>query len=91
MRRGEELVPMTPDMLKRIFNEAEPDFSAQICPHAKFEDLDKESIKVFREMWMRKSGNHSLKSLSDTAIAQGYWSIEDKKMTYAALILFGKP
>lgn len=56
---------MTPDMLKRIFNEAEPDFSAQICPHAKFEDLDKESIKVFREMWLRKSGNHSLKSLSD--------------------------
>ena len=35
MRRGEELVPMTPDMLKRIFNEAEPDFSAQICSRAK--------------------------------------------------------
>lgn len=41
----------------------EPNFFAQICPHAKFEDLDKESINVFREMWLRKSGNHSLKSL----------------------------
>lgn len=50
MRRGEELVSMTPDMLKRIFNEAEPDFSAQICPHAKFEDLDGEAIKAFKEM-----------------------------------------
>jgi hypothetical protein len=55
MRRCEELVSMNPDMLKRIFNEDEPDFSAQI----KFEDLD---IKVFRDMWLRKSGNHNLKS-----------------------------
>lgn len=91
MRRGEELVPMTPDMLKRIFNEAEPDFSAQICPHAKFEDLDKESIKVFREMWLRKSGNHSLKSLSDQQLLKDVGAVEDKKITYAALILFGKP
>ncbi len=91
MRRGEELVPMTPDMLKRIFNEAEPDFSAQICPHAKLEDLDKESIKVFREMWIRKSGNHNLKSLSDQQLLKDIGAVEDKKITYAALILFGKP
>jgi len=91
MRRGEELVPMTPDMLKRIFNEAEPDFSAQICPHAKIEDLDSESIKVFRELWMRKSGNSNLKSLSDKQLLKDIGAVEDKKITYAALILFGKP
>jgi ATP-dependent DNA helicase RecG len=83
MRRGEELVP--------IFNEAEPDFSAQICLHAKFEDLDKESIKVFREIWLRKSGNHGLKSLSDQQLLKDVGAVEDKKITYAALILFGKP
>ena len=32
MRRGQELVPMTPDMLQRIFAETGPDFSAEICP-----------------------------------------------------------
>ena len=91
MRRGEELVAMTPDMLKRIFNEGEIDFSAQICPHAKFEDLDRESINVFREMWMRKSGNHNLKRLSDQQLLKDVGAVEDKKITYAALILFGKP
>jgi ATP-dependent DNA helicase RecG len=91
MRRGEELVPMLPDMLKRIFNEAEPDFSAQICPQAHLENLDGESIKVFREMWLRKSGNHNLKSLSDKQLLNDIGAIEDKKITYAALILFGTP
>ncbi len=91
MRRGEELVLMTPDMLKRIFNETEPDFSAQFCPHAKFEDLDKESINIFREMWLRKSGNDNLKSLSDRQLLKDIGAVEDKKITYAALILFGKP
>ncbi|MBF0565894.1 MAG: hypothetical protein HQK89_11680 [Nitrospirae bacterium] len=31
MRAGESLVPMLPDMLKRIFDEAGPDFTAEIC------------------------------------------------------------
>jgi ATP-dependent DNA helicase RecG len=56
MRRGEELASMTPDMLKRIFNEAEPDFSAIICPNAKMSDLDEKSIATFRQMWIHKSG-----------------------------------
>lgn len=91
MRRGEELVPMTPDMLKRIFIEAEPDFSAQICPNAKMEDLDRESINVFRQMWIHKTGNHNLKSLSDKQLLKDIGAIEDTNITYAALILFGKP
>lgn len=91
MRRGEELVSMTPDMLKRIFNEAETDFSAQICPHAKLEDLDSESIKIFQEMWMRKSSNHNLKGLSDKQLLKDIGAVKDKKITYAALILFGNP
>ncbi|MES2199497.1 MAG: ATP-binding protein [Chlamydiota bacterium] len=90
MRRGEELVSMTPDMLKRIFNEAEPDFSAQICPDAKLDDLDSETIKVFRDMWYHKSGNSKIQSLSDNQLLQDIEAIEDKKITYAALILFGK-
>lgn len=91
MRRGEELVSMTPDMLKRIFNEAEPDYSARICPDARLEDLDEKSIHVFRDLWLRKSGSPKLKSLSDKQLLQDIGAIEDKKITYAGLILFGKP
>ncbi len=90
MRRGEELVSMTPDMLKRIFYEGEPDFSAQICSQARFEDLDLEAIKHFREMWMRKSGNGALKNVSDAKLLRDIEVIVDKGVTYAALILFGK-
>ena len=31
MRGGEDLIPMTPDLLQRIFAEASPDFSAEVC------------------------------------------------------------
>ncbi len=34
MRGGEALIPMTPDLLQRIFAESGPDFSAEICTSA---------------------------------------------------------
>lgn len=89
MRRGEELVPMTADMLKGIFDEGVPDFSAQICPDAKFEDLDMAAINAFREAWMRKSGNNQLHHISEKQILRDIEVITDKGVTYAALILFG--
>ena len=51
MRGGESLVPMTPDMLKRIFDEGQPDFSAAFCPAAKLEELDPAAIETFRTRW----------------------------------------
>lgn len=91
MRRGEELVPMTPDMLKRIFNEAEPDYSALICPHAEMIDLDEKAIHIFRNMWIHKAGNNNLKKLSDKQLLKDIGAIEGDKITYAAIILFGHP
>jgi len=64
MRGGEELVPMTPDQLKRIFDEAGPDFSAEICPGAMFTDLDVAAIEQFRARWLRKSKNDALAKLA---------------------------
>jgi ATP-dependent DNA helicase RecG len=64
MRAGQDLVTMTPDMLKRIFDEAAPDFSAEICPHASIADLDPAAIEELRTRWQRKSGNEALKHLS---------------------------
>lgn len=89
MRRGEELVPMTADMLKRIFDEGVPDFSAQVCPDAHFEDLDLAAINTFREAWIRKSGNHQLQAISEKQILRDIEVITDQGITYAALILFG--
>jgi hypothetical protein len=31
---------MTPDKLKRIFDEAVPDYSAVVCPKASIDDLE---------------------------------------------------
>jgi len=48
MRAGEDLAPMTPDMLRRIFDEAGPDFSAEVCREATLADLDPAAITAFR-------------------------------------------
>ncbi|MDP1608532.1 MAG: putative DNA binding domain-containing protein [Chlamydiales bacterium] len=89
MRRGEELVPMTADMLKRLFDEGVPDFSAQICPDAKFEDLDQNAINAFREAWIQKTGNNHLKHISEKQLLRDIEVFSDSGVTYAALILFG--
>lgn len=89
MRRGEELVAMTPDMLKRIFNEGEPDFSAKICSQATLTDLNTDAISHFRELWIRKSGNANIKNMSDEKLLNAIEVIGDKGVTYAGLILFG--
>lgn len=89
MRRGEELTPMTSDMLKRIFDEGVPDFSAQICPGANFGDLDLAAINIFREAWIRKSRHNQLKHISEKQLLQDIEVVTDQGVTYAALILFG--
>jgi ATP-dependent DNA helicase RecG len=89
MRRGEELVSMTGDMLKRIFDEGVPDFSALICPNAGFKDLDPAAINAFRDAWIRKSGNHQLKYVPEQQILRDIEVVTAQGVTYAALILFG--
>jgi ATP-dependent DNA helicase RecG len=89
MRSGDSLVPMTPDQLQRIFAEAGPDFSAEICPGVTLSDLDTAAIRRFREMWRRKSGNESLDQFSDEQLLTDAELSLDGSLTYAALILFG--
>ncbi len=89
MRGGEELVPMTPDMLKRIFDESGPDFSAEICPKANLADLDPEAIDRFRSIWSRRSGNDSLRELSSEQLLEDAELIVDGGITIAALVLLG--
>lgn len=89
MRAGESLVPMTPDLLKRIFNEGQPDFSAEVIPTANIADLDPAAITEFRRRWQRKSGDDSLTTKTDEQILHDAELLIDGGITYAALILFG--
>jgi ATP-dependent DNA helicase RecG len=89
MRGGEDLVPMTPDMLKRIFEESGLDFSAEICRQARLEDLSVEGIERFRTIWLKRSGNTALQELSPTQMLEDAELIIDGGITYAALILVG--
>lgn len=89
MRGGEDLIPMTPDLLKRIFDEAGPDFSADICPRAVLADLDPAAIGHFRAMWQRKSGNKALEAIPVAQLLADAELVVRGGVTYAALVLFG--
>lgn len=89
MRAGEDLVAMTPDMLKRIFDEAGPDFSAEVCPSAILSDLDPKAIEQFRARWHARSRIPSLLGLPVKQLLSDADLVTDDGVTYAALILLG--
>jgi ATP-dependent DNA helicase RecG len=89
MRGGDALVPMSPDQLKRIFDEAIPDFSAELCPNATLDDLAPEAIETFRSRWMRKTGNSKLANVAVDQLLEDAELIAGGSVTYAALILLG--
>jgi ATP-dependent DNA helicase RecG len=90
MRAGGSLTGMSADMLKRIFDEAEPDFSAELCPKAIIDDLEPQALGEFRARWALKSGNDRIKNLSDRQLLEDAELTVGGTLTYAALILFGK-
>jgi ATP-dependent DNA helicase RecG len=90
MRGGEELVAMTQDMLKRVFAETQPDFSAEVCPAATIADLDPRAIATFRSKWVEKARRGDLRDLSAERLLDDAELTVDGGVTYAALILLGK-
>lgn len=88
MRSGESLVPMSPDMLKRIAAEEHVDFSAEFSS-ATVDDLDAEAIERFRRTWARKSGNASLLDRSTAHLLEDAGLIRSGRVTFAALVLLG--
>lgn len=89
MRGGDALVPMSPDQLKRIFDEAVPDFSAEICPEATLDDLAPEAIETFRRRWIEKAGKDSLGNVRAEQLLEDAELTVNGAVTYAALILLG--
>lgn len=91
MRAGESLTAMTPDMLKRIFDEAVPDYSAEICTQASLSDLDAAAIETFRSLWRKKSGLAALDGLGPAQLLEDAGLLVGGAVTYAALVLLGTP
>lgn len=89
MRAGEDLVPMTADMLRRIFEESRPDFSAEVCDGASFADLDPLAIEDFRRRWYATSGSPNVLTRSSERLLQDAELITTAGVTYAALVLLG--
>lgn len=87
MRAGESLVAMTPDQLKRIFDEGVADFSATTVPGATLADLDDGAVEVFKAMWERRQppprARNSEQLLEDAEL------LVDGQVTVAAMVLFG--
>jgi ATP-dependent DNA helicase RecG len=89
-RKGDSLVPMPPEQLKRIYEEVGHDFSGDICPGASIDDLDETALKTFQEKWTAKTGNDRLKQKTPSQLLFDCEAMTDNGLTYAALILFGK-
>jgi ATP-dependent DNA helicase RecG len=89
MRSGESVVAMTPDVLKRIFDEAQPDFSAGVCPQLRLEELDPRAIEVFRTRWAERSRRDDLLEIGAEPFLHDADLLSVDGITYAALILLG--
>ena len=89
-RAGDSLVPVSSDELKQMLNEADPDFTAQICHHASLSELSRESIDLFRQRWARRTSDDRKLDWSDETVLANAELLIGGRLTYAALILFGR-
>ena len=89
MRAGEDLTPMTTDMLRRIFDEACPDFSAEICTGASLSDLEPLAVEELRRRWHGRSQLATVLTLPTEYLLRDAELMTERGVTYAALIMLG--
>lgn len=90
MRVGEELIPMSNEVMLSILQEQDPDFSSTISEELTIEDLDKEAIRILKQKYATKQKNPNFLTLPDVQVLSDLQLIKDEKVTLAALILLGK-
>ena len=88
--QGDSLILLPEDVRRAIYAESGRDFSGDICPGAKIDDLDGGAIEIFRKKWSDYSGNKRIVKLSAEQLLRDCAAVTDDGVTYAALILFGK-
>lgn len=89
MRRREDVVPMTPDFRKAVYEEDWLDFSAEICGEADLANLDAAAVRLFRQRWLKSSNISALERCTSEQLLSDAGLLTDKGLTYAALILMG--
>lgn len=90
MRVGEELKPMSDEMIFQILREHEPDFSAEICNGISIDDLDKDAIRILKQKYASKHNNLDFLTLPDHQVLSDLKLTIGGKVTNAAVILVGK-
>lgn len=90
MRVGEELKPMSDELIFQILREHEPDFSADFCQGLKLSDLDSDAIAILKRRYSEKQHNPDFRTHTDRQALSDLKLISGNKITYAALILLGK-
>ena len=89
-RAGESLVPMDALEITRL-TQRDHDFSAQLCIGSSFEDLDALAVDRFRILLEAKSPSLIRTTLSSERLLNDYSLLDSGRVTYAALLLLGKP
>ncbi|MCL2078954.1 MAG: putative DNA binding domain-containing protein [Oscillospiraceae bacterium] len=89
-RIGDSLVPMPEDVRRAIYAESGHDFSGEICKDLTIDDLDRNAIEIFRNKWAEYSSNKRIATLSVEQLLRDADIVNDKGVTYAALILLGR-
>lgn len=91
MRVGESLREMDDQEYFSILQEQDPDFSARICNGLSLDDLSEEAIKNMRNLIHEKRNKPEILTLPLPQLLSDLNLITDEGITYAALILLGKP
>lgn len=89
-RAGDELTALTDAELKAMFAETGPDFSAEACAGAGMSDLSPEAIAAFRSRWATKTRDERKTRWTDEQTLTNAELLLEGRVTYAALILFGR-
>lgn len=90
MRTGQSLREMSDAEMLKILTEQEPDLSAKICEGLTMADLDSRAIEVMKQKYAEKNENPGFASVSDEQALSDLELLEDGRLNYAALVLFGK-
>lgn len=92
-RDHESLVPLNIGELEQIRRQAKKDWSAQICPDATIDALDKEAIQKARNQFKIKNPNlaEEVNKWNDGVFLNKAKVTIDGKITRTAIVLLGKP
>lgn len=91
MRTGDSLRIMSDDETLAILTEQESDFSAKICNGLTLGDLDPKAIATLKEKYADKQKNPTFTTQTDEQALIDLDLLDNGQLTYAALILLGKP